>query len=134
MRTGSTAQLNNRPPPHDGRVANPRPRTRDVLATNLRALMNVHDMTERQLSQSSGVSQGQINNILNRRSTCSIETAEALAQVFNLTGWHLLLHGLPDELLSSPTIARMVESYMRMNGEGRALLDALVRRETTRKR
>jgi transcriptional regulator with XRE-family HTH domain len=105
-----------------------------VLAKNLRALLLVHEMTERDLAKASGVSQGQINNILNCRTSCSIETAEALAQVFGLTGWHLLLHGLTDELLSSPTIAKMVDSYIRMNGEGRALLDAMIRREGTRKR
>lgn len=115
-------------------VANPRPRTRDILARNLRALMQAHDMTERALSQSSGVSQGQINNILNVRTSCSIETAEALAQVFGLTGWHLLLHGLPDELVNSQTIGRMVDGYIRMNGEGRALIDAMIRREATRKK
>lgn len=115
-------------------MSNPRPRTRDILARNLRALMAAHDMTERALAQASGVSQGQINNILNVRTSCSIETAEALAQVFGLTGWHLLLHGLTEDLLSSPTISRMVDGYIRMNGEGRALIDAMIRREATRKR
>jgi len=115
-------------------MSNPRPRTRDVLARNLRALMTAHEMTERALSQSSGVSQGQINNILNGRTSCSIETAEALAQVFGLAGWHLLLHGLNEELLASPTIGKMVDGYIRMNGEGRALVDAMIRREATRKR
>ena len=115
-------------------VANPRPHTRTVLAKNLRVLLNAHKMSERALSQASGVSQGQINNILNQRSTCSVETAEALSRVFGLTGWHLLLHGLPDELVDSPRINEMVESYLKMNGEGRELMDALIRRETTRKR
>ena len=115
-------------------MANPRPRTRDILARNLRALMDRHEMSERALAQSSGVSQGQINNILNARSSCTIETAEALGQVFGLTGWHLLLHGLSDDLLSSPTIAKMVDAYVKMNGEGREIIDAMIRREGTRKR
>ena len=115
-------------------MANPRPRTREILSRNLRALMDRHEMSERALSQSSGVSQGQINNILNQRSACSVETAESLGNVFGLTGWHLLLHNLPDDLLSSPTISKMVEAYLRMNGEGRELVDALIRREISRKR
>ena len=134
MRTGSANQVSRQPPAYVVGMANPRPRTRDVLSRNLRALMDRHEMSERALAQSSGVSQGQINNILNQRTSCSIETAEALAHVFGLTGWHLLLHGLPDELLSSPSISRMVDAYVRMNGEGRELIDAMIRREATRKR
>jgi len=131
--TTADVHLINRRQMHHMDVANPLPHTRDVHARNLRVLLNAHKMSERALSQASGVSQGQINNILNKRSTCSVETAEALACVFGLTGWHLLLHGLPDELIDSPRIGDMVESYLKMNGQGRELLDALIRRETTRK-
>lgn len=134
MRTASVNRESAAPTAYRQAMANPRPRTRDILARNLRALLDRHEMSEKALSLSSGVSQSQINNILNVRTSCSIETAEALANVFGLTGWHLLLHNLPDDLLSSTAPARLVDSYLRMNGEGREIIDAIVRREVTRKR
>lgn len=115
------------------RMTNTRPRTRKVLAHNLRALIDAHEMSERALAQRSGISQGQINNILNERTSCSIETAEALARVFHVPVWHLLVSDMPIELVDSPAIGFLLEAYVRMDSEGRELLDAVARRELSRK-
>jgi transcriptional regulator with XRE-family HTH domain len=91
-------------------------------------------MSQRELATTSGVSQGQLSAILNDKSACSIETAEALARAFDLHGWHLLLHNLPKELVDSPKVGLMVDGYLKLNGEGREFIDAAIRRETSRKR
>lgn len=134
MRTASANRLNNHAPQHTMAVSNPRPRTRDILARNLRTLMDARGMSQRELASTSGVSQGQLSAILNTASACSIEAAEALARAFGLHGWHLLLHDLPKDLIDSPRIGQMVEGYLKLNGEGREFIDAAMRRETARRR
>ncbi len=134
MRTATQVRLSNHAVQQAMSVSNPRPRTREILVRNLKTLMDLRGMSQRELATTSGVSQGQLSAILNDKSACSIETAEALARAFDLHGWHLLLHNLPKELVDSPKVGQMVEGYLKLNGEGREFIDAAIRRETSRKR
>lgn len=134
MRTDNAVRLSNRPAVQIVAVTNPRPRTRKILVRNLKTLMEVRGMTQRALAQASGVSQGQLSAILNDKSACSIEAADALAAVFGLTSWHLLVHDLPRELIDSPRIGQIVADYVKLNGEGREYVDATIRRESGRRR
>jgi len=110
-------------------MAKPRPRTRSTIARNLRALMAFHGLKQRAMEVKTGVSQRQIGNILNGSTSCSVETADALAQPFGLTGWQLMVHNLPPELIESPNLGRLVQAYLDANDEGRELLDKMAHRE-----
>lgn len=106
-----------------------RPRTRVTISRNLRAIMELTDMSQRDLEAKSGVSQRQISNILTQSTSCSIETADALAASFGLVGWHLLIPDLPKELLQSTSIGKLVTSYVRASDDTRHYMDQIADRE-----
>lgn len=110
-------------------MAPKRTSTRDTLAKNLRTLMTIRDWTQVQLAEKSGVSQTMISSILAARSGCSVETADALALAFGLTGWHLLMPGLTEDLLKSKAVQKLLESYVSATPDGKALIDAIALRE-----
>lgn len=111
-------------------VAPARPNTRKTLANNLRTLMRIRDWTQVQLAEKSGVSQTMISSVLGEKSGCSVETADALAHAFGLTGWHLLMPNLTEDLLKSKAVQRLLESYVNATAEGQALIDAMAIRES----
>ena len=106
-----------------------RPTTRSTLIRNLTALMDVRGWNQSELARQSGVSQRMISHLLRDEASCSIETAEALATAFGLNGWHLLLPNLPHDLLDSPSLRRLVDSYISAPQSGRALFDLMAERE-----
>jgi transcriptional regulator with XRE-family HTH domain len=105
-------------------VAPKRSSTRDTLAKNLRTLMTIRGWTQTQLAEKSGVSQTMISSVLTAKSGCSVETADALGHAFGLTGWHLLMAGLTEDLLKSKAVQKLLESYIDATPEGRAFIDA----------
>lgn len=111
-------------------VAPKRPSTRETLAKNLRTLMAIRDWTQVQLAEKSGISQTMISSILREQSGCSVENADALAHAFGLTGWHLLMPGLTEDLLKSKAVQTLLESYIDASPEGKALIDAMAIRES----
>lgn len=110
-------------------MAPKRPNTRDTLAKNLKMLLQLRGWNQVQLAAKSGVSQRMISSVLAKQSGCSVETADALAQPFGLTGWQLILPNLSEDLVRSGAVASLVDSYMSASPEGRALIDAMALRE-----
>jgi transcriptional regulator with XRE-family HTH domain len=103
--------------------------TRKTIALNLRGLLTKRGWSEHALAKHSGVAQKTINNILAERSACTVETAAALAKAFNLTEWHLLIPNLPDELLNSPSLAKIVQDWIHATPEGRDHIESVAKRE-----
>lgn len=91
--------------------------------------MDRKQWSQRDLAGKSGVSQRQISNILQMTTTCSVETADALALPFGLEGWHLLLPRLPLDLVHSPSIGRLVKAYTEASDIVRAYFDTIAIRE-----
>jgi transcriptional regulator with XRE-family HTH domain len=106
-----------------------RPHTRETLARNLRALMDMREWTQTEMARRSGVSQRMVSHVLSRSTGCSIETADALAKPFGLTGWHLLIPDLPDELLRSPSLQSLVDAFVHASDSGRAMISMVAERE-----
>lgn len=106
-----------------------KPSTKEVFANNLRHLMKLADLNQTELAKKAGVSQKSISNILSGGQAPTIETAEKLAEPFGLKGWHLIMSGLPDDLISSPSIERLFSSYTNASSEGRKLIDMVAERE-----
>jgi transcriptional regulator with XRE-family HTH domain len=107
----------------------PRTLPRETLARNLRYIMKIEKLSEEALAKKAGVSQKQINNILNRQHAATIDTLDKIAAAFGLTNWQLMLPNLPDDLISSPSIAKLYKSYINSSDEGRELIDRLAERE-----
>lgn len=89
-------------------------------------------MSQAELARQSDVSQKTISNILNPEveQSPSIETAEKLAKPFGLEGWHLIMPNLPDDLVSSPSIERLLNSYINSSQEGRDMINKVADRES----
>lgn len=113
-------------------MASRRPKTQDSVAGNLRRLMTMVHWSQVRLAKESGVSQTHISAILRGDSSCTVETAESLAKAFGLKGWHLLIPNLPDELISSPSLSRLMDAYIHSDAAGRDFLDAAASRELKR--
>jgi transcriptional regulator with XRE-family HTH domain len=103
--------------------------TRETIARNLRELLDLREWSEHQLAARSKVAQKTINNVLHQRSACSVETAEAVARAFNLAGWHLLIPGLPSQIMKSPALFTLVQDWLTSSRDGRQLIELVARRE-----
>ena len=109
-------------------MRNARPRTRATIAANLATLMQQRQWKARDLASRCSVSFRQIHNILNGTSVPSVETVDELARAFGLRGWHLLIPQLPDELLASVAVERLMDDFMAADPEGRDLALRVLRR------
>ena len=106
-----------------------RPATRETLARNLAALMEQAGWNQVELSRRSGVSQRQISNILRQESGCSVEHAEALARAFGLSGWHLIMPTLRQDLQVG-ALALLIDRYAQASSEGRTAIDRVAELES----
>ena len=106
-----------------------RPDPREVLARNLRHLMGLKGWSQGRLSQKSGVSQKSISNILNREKQPTLGTVDKLAAAFNLNLWHVLLPGMPDELVDLPSVERLFVCYTKASDQGRHYINRVAERE-----
>jgi transcriptional regulator with XRE-family HTH domain len=113
---------------HTHPMSNNKP-TRESLARNIRYLMKRAEWSESELARRSGVSQKSINNILNLVHSPKLETVDAIAEAFGLTGWHLIMPNLPDDLLTSRTLEGLVRSYVKASDDGRELINRVAERE-----
>jgi transcriptional regulator with XRE-family HTH domain len=123
-------------PPYEARIlfvmAKDRPATRETVAENVKALLRLREWSQAELGRQAGLPTRTVNSVVNKEGACTVETAEKIANAFGLSGWHLLIPSLPDELLDSPTLSRLVEAYARVNGESRDLINDLTRKLSIR--
>ena len=86
-----------------------------VFATVLTELMRQRGWSQRELAKRSGIGQTQISKLLSGTSSPSLDTAEAIAQAFDLETWHMLIRatGLPPNDLARlrRVIAAFLENY-----------------------
>lgn len=106
-----------------------REHTSETLIRNLRFLMKQREWKAAQLSEKSGVSGRMINYILNRERSCTIEIADALAKPFGISGWHLLMPNLREDLLRNGSLERLIQAYAQSEPDGRDLILAVAERE-----
>lgn len=109
-----------------------RPLTRETLGQKLKKLMALTEMSQRELATATGVSQRQISNLIRGENSCSVETADALAKPFGLTGWQLIAPHIPADKVMAQSIERLLATYSSGTPELRAYLDSVVAREKKR--
>lgn len=102
-----------------------------IVAKNLRRLMDTEGLSEAALSRRTGgnVSQKAINNILNQRQACTIETADKLARAFDLDLWCLLLPTLPEDSSVIGSMRKLYDSFATASPEGQELINKVAERE-----
>ena len=97
-----------------------RPSPRESLARNLKLLIEVSGYTDALVAERAGVSPKTIGNIKSRRHKTSLDTLDAIAKVFGLTYWHLIMPNLDRDMLKSPAISKLMDTYIHLNSTGRA--------------
>lgn len=105
-----------------------RPKTRDTLANNLRALMRATKTTKDDLAKRSGISERMIAYILAKERVATIDVTEALGKPFGLTGWQMMIPNLPVELARSGRLTTLVENYI-ASDTGREYIDHVAEQE-----
>lgn len=101
-----------------------------TLARNLNMLMRASgNMSRADLARRSGVSARMVAYICNAEKTTTIETAQALAEVFGLEGWHLIMPNLPDGINRSKKLSMLLENYSGSSKEGKEMITMIAERE-----
>ena len=94
-----------------------RPPVRIIFAAVLKELMRQRGWTQRDLSMASGISERQISNLVKGTQSAALDTAEAIAQAFDMQTWHMLIRttGLPPKDLARlrRVIAAFLDGYQR---------------------
>ena len=99
------------------RKKNPAPKL--ALAANLKALLDAHKMSGPALAQRAGIDRKSVNNMLNARYNPNYDNVEAVAEVFGLTGWQLILPDLHTNLPMANEVRKLLENFHRASDEGR---------------
>lgn len=105
--------------------------TRDALRLNVRHLMEKRGDTQASLAKRAGVSQSNVYYVISTDRHVRLDTVEAIANAYGLAGWHLINPNLPTDLIDSPTLSKLVDTYINASHEGRKLIDQVAEREAT---
>ena len=100
-----------------------------VVIDNIKKLMRLRGDSIRDLAERSNIHKSTIGNLLSGRHKISVEAADAIARAYGLEGWHLLMPNLSDDLIQSPTISRLVQSYVAADDKGREHICHVAERE-----
>ena len=74
--------------------------------------MRQRGWTQRDLSLASGISQRQISSLVKGTQSAALDTAEAIAQAFDMKTWHMLIRttGLPPKDLAR--LRRVIAAFL----------------------
>jgi transcriptional regulator with XRE-family HTH domain len=103
--------------------------TTEAVAKNLAKLMDAHRLTQQQLAKKADVAQRTISNILNASNEPGIEKINKIARVFGLEGWQLQMPNIPDDMLMSGVVHKVMDALTQATPEGREMIGRLAERE-----
>lgn len=103
----------------------------EIIANNLKRLMDHREMKQNLLAKKTGISQRTISNILNPGSVGSITMIqiERLATFFNLEPYHLMIPDLPIDELLNKRIEKVIECYAQSTPESRENIKRIAENE-----
>ena len=70
-----------------------------------------------------------IHYILTRQKIAKIDTADHIARVYGLSGWHLISPTLIQDLETSPTLSKLISDYRQADPDGRRHIEQVAERE-----
>lgn len=107
-----------------------RPNPGATLATNLNFLMAKFRYSEKDLERLCGVSSKTINNMRNGRHRSQLDNVDAVAAVFGLNLWHLIMPSMIDSYESLADLTKLEAAYSHISPTARAYLLQVAERET----
>jgi transcriptional regulator with XRE-family HTH domain len=101
-------------------------RTRDILAANLKLLMEHHQelRTLKQLVKASGMTNGTLDRIRRAATSVGVDELKPLAEVFDLQPWQLLVEGLDPK--DPPVLAQQSERERELYSRLRSVAEDLM--------
>ena len=106
-------------------------RTRKILARNVTLLMEHHQHNQTVLAKRARISQRTVSNIVNPDNPHDpqLSKVDAIAKVYNLETWHLLIPDAPLDLLLNSRIEKIVCNYLQSSEMGRDMITRVSDRE-----
>lgn len=103
--------------------------TSETLVSNIREVMRATGMKKADVAKKSGVSERMIGYILAKERSPTVDVAEALGKAFGLTGWQMIMPGLPVRLAKNGHLDKLVKNYSSLSEEGREYVDRVAEKE-----
>lgn len=104
---------------------------RETLARNLLFLKEKFGYTDATLGKLSGIAPKTINNMYRGRTDVQLEKVDAVARVFGLNLWHLIMPNLSEEYENLAEFDRLYDDWVKSNSEGRKHILMVAEREAT---
>lgn len=104
--------------------------TAEQFRANLKLAMDFHGLKPADLVKASGVSLRMIYAVLRGENRPTVDVAEALGRAVGYTGWELLL----PTFTPSHRVNEVVAAYGAADDNGRAIMDAIAKRELPEKK
>ena len=83
-----------------------------------------------EVARLAGISSKSVNNMLHGRHGPNLDHVDAVAAVFSLTGWQMILPGLQSELAKNDHLSALMRHYAEASTEGRANIDRIAELES----
>lgn len=103
------------------------------LADNVRRLMEIDGLSQQKLAKRAGLAQRTVSDLLSYGRTSSksptLSTIEKIAASFDVPTWLIQVPHLPDDLLRSHRLSRLVENYVEAPERGRENVDRIAESE-----
>ena len=104
--------------------------TREILARNMKLLMQSTNIKQAALAEKTGISQKTISNVLTGSShSATMDTVEKMAAYFRLKPYHLLIQDLPIEELLTTTIEELINCYANLPVTGKESIKNTINNE-----
>lgn len=71
--------------------------SKEILATNIRRFRDLHGMGQSDLSQATGIDQGYLSRIENKKTSPNVEKLDNIADAFGIATHELMLNPVVDE-------------------------------------
>lgn len=102
----------------------------DILIQNIEMLKKeAGNMSNRELSRRSGVSDRAIGKTLNKESAPAVDNVEKIAKAFGLESWQLMLPNLRADMKRSGHLDQLIADYMDSDDEGRRWIERAASKE-----
>lgn len=99
------------------------------MSVNVRALKERHGDSYRSLSKRSGVPRTTVERVVKGEGGITIETCNQIAAAYGLQGWQLMMKNLPEDMVESKSISKLIEGYFSSSPEGREHITRVAERE-----
>lgn len=99
-------------------MAKDQPLPRQTLAKNLRALLDMTEMSAPRLAERAGVDRKTVYNQLNGRFDPRPEKVEQVAKVFGLTSWDLLSKNFKADKIANGRLQKLIELFQETDETG----------------